>query len=1442
MFLFIFIYLFLINRTYSFLLSNTYIFSAKSNSYIAFDSWHPCLTGYVRFDIRTNIHDGTLAYIDDRGKFDFFYLKLIQGKLRLLFNLGNDRQALNVNMKINDDKWHTILIKRNGQTTILSIDNGLVQNSTITHSEDLYFGGAIYNEYQASPFYFGGIPSILERPSSGNLSSFDVYMQPRFRGQLRNLIYKNCTNPHLIKPVPIDISDGVSLIPNQHCSSTICGIGICLINDTSYKCLCDETYYQGSNCQYERQTNELTFHGKQYLKYDFINLISSVSELITFEFKTNHYDGLLFQLIDSHIYIKLKQGQLFIEYRFNNSWYESSTKNLYLIDNQWHYVQIKRKYGQITILIDQYYLDFENDIKINYLFNFTQILIGGNNDLNQEKFYGCLKDISIIFNENLTIDFNQSLINIYEYGLIYNLNCKSLINPIQFLTSSSFISFNLSNFYQQLNISFRFETYSSNCILLYSQSNQDFLGFDLIDGFFFLTFNINKKRQRQELFQQRFNDGESHYIQLELRTYQIGLELNIMIDYRQNTRISIRSSSSKINLHTLTIGGVNPTIRWLPTNYFSGIMHRGLIGCFSDLEINNELINLEKYINYTTMNNNNIVPKSGPCSTILSTKHQCLCEHNSECRVNNGGIWSCDCSKTGYTGRQCEQIAYHLDLSQIQTFELNTNIQWSEHISDVSFRLQATHDEEDFLQIRPCSLSLKCDSINFSIRNGLIHIYFYLLNVTIEYPFILDNQWHFIYLQRIDTNFLLHIDNHIIQQRLNIINLNVSSLSMIWLIFYGNKQICIEDLRLYDQSIYSKFFLNNQYEHNIKLQYRPSKPLNAISFDNDQNSSIEIELNDLLCQECQLDTIYFQFRTTESNGILLFANIQTTNPKISSLSDTSIDKSNQYLILQLVNGQIHLTIFDSSLTKTNDEINQIQTKIYLNNDRWHHIFFHRASDYHIELIIDSNEYYLLTSIYFLDKIYIGRPLNIHYLNHITTLKACFASVTLNSHSINLREYIKPNSLIRNDCFLDSQCPLKQCQNTGICLDRIQCDCQHTSFQGKFCTNLKLGYYFTDYTSGLIFDQPFRHEKSFSIYKLSFGIVTKMKKAEIIHINDQMSIDLYNGLIRINLIENEFLQNDQPINDGYYHLVKIQYNKTGYLYLNVDNKLLVKQLTNGILFDKPLLLLIGQNPAFRFPFQGHLYGLESDIYSIFDLISPTFQRISFAPIRNKSLSSFSSSSSSFFSSIIYPSLQSEDDLIHSSCSYQPYDDICIITSDTNSSSLSYPDITFHSSLSSSFPIRITSESTIKSFKFFFTSTLSYQQLTSYILNSTDFYNISSFIISLNTSDENQLVEKFHWNNILFFILPILIGIILCIIFCICAFIKYRRKDAGVYELEETQRFRPLTVEISTSPGENNQELLNSTTSILKKPNIRSHKRRKRKNSLLLRFDEQREFYI
>jgi len=230
----------------------------------------------------------------------------------------------------------------------------------------------------------------------------------------------------------------------------------------------------------------------------------------------------------------------------------------------------------------------------------------------------------------------------------------------------------------------------------------------------------------------------------------------------------------------------------------------------------------------------------------------------------------------------------------------------------------------------------------------------------------------------------------------------------------------------------------------------------------------------------------------------------------------------------------------------------------------------------------------------------------------------------------------------------------------------------------------------------------------------------------------------------------------------------------------------------------------------------LYGLESDIYSIFDLISPTFQRISFAPIRNKTNSSSSPS-------IIYPISQIQDELTHPSCSYQSYDDICIISSDTNSTLLSFPNLPFQLS------------SLTRTSRKFLSSTLSYQQFTFYRSNSTDHYDISP---SIHTPDDKQLTEKINWLHILIFVVPIVCGIILCLILSICAFIKYRRKDAGVYELVEAQRFRPLIVELPPSPGENHQPKLDST----KKIKHKSHQPKERKKSLLIKPDEQREFYI
>lgn len=298
-------------------------------------------------------------------------------------------------------------------------------------------------------------------------------------------------------------------------------------------------------------------------------------------------------------------------------------------------------------------------------------------------------------------------------------------------------------------------------------------------------------------------------------------------------------------------------------------------------------------------------------------------------------------------------------------------------------------------------------------------------------------------------------------------------------------------------------------------------------------------------------------------------------------------------MIKLVDGQLHLIIIVASANEDEDEIHQIQTQNRLNDGHWHHVSLHRASEHHLELMIDSREYHLLASIHFLDAIYFGRPsfLSADQLpfNHIQTLKSCLSSVTLNDRSINLHEHIPSQSLSRTSCFLNSQCRLRSCQNTGHCIDRNLCDCQHTSFQGRFCNQLRTGFTFNEFTPGLIFDQPFQPEKRFQSYRLSFGMVTSIANAEMIRVSDQIQIELHRGQIRIKIAgqmqaDQEFLHHNTIVNDGAYHLIQIRYNYTGSLGITVDNQIIQKQLSYRLVFDKPLLLLIGQNQAFRQGFQ------------------------------------------------------------------------------------------------------------------------------------------------------------------------------------------------------------------------------------------------------------------
>lgn len=202
----------------------------------------------------------------------------------------------------------------------------------------------------------------------------------------------------------------------------------------------------------------------------------------------------------------------------------------------------------------------------------------------------------------------------------------------------------------------------------------------------------------------------------------------------------------------------------------------------------------------------------------------------------------------------------------------------------------------------------------------------------------------------------------------------------------------------------------------------------------------------------------------------------------------------------------------------------------------------------------------------------------------------------------------------------------------------------------------------------------------------------------------------------------------------------------------------------------------------------------------------------------------------------------------------------MTSDTQTSPLSYPNLTLLSSLptknktlisSTTISNRLSStrlmninnsSSTNPIFDGIFNNITT---TVSIILSNNSFpVDIPPLIVSVRTPTSNENSRsKFHWSNIWVFLVPILCGILLCLIFALLAYVKYRRKDVGVYEVEEAQRFRPLIVQLSPTTGEQNQqETIHSSPSPISSQSTNGSKKRRIKKPQRTSTDEQREFYI
>lgn len=87
-----------------------FILDGTQNSYAQFRKWYTGLNGTLELEFKTEQPNGLLLYTDDGGTYDFFELKLVEGALRLRYNLGGGAQIITVGRDLHDGHWHKIQV------------------------------------------------------------------------------------------------------------------------------------------------------------------------------------------------------------------------------------------------------------------------------------------------------------------------------------------------------------------------------------------------------------------------------------------------------------------------------------------------------------------------------------------------------------------------------------------------------------------------------------------------------------------------------------------------------------------------------------------------------------------------------------------------------------------------------------------------------------------------------------------------------------------------------------------------------------------------------------------------------------------------------------------------------------------------------------------------------------------------------------------------------------------------------------------------------------------------------------------------------------------------------------------------------------------------------------------------------------------------------------
>ncbi|XP_059038650.1 neurexin 3 isoform X23 [Mustela lutreola] len=1218
-------------------------FMGLPNQWARYLRWDASTRSDLSFQFKTNVSTGLLLYLDDGGVCDFLCLSLVDGRVQLRFSMDCAETAVLSNKQVNDSSWHFLMVSRDRLRTVLVLD-GEGQAGELQPQRP-------YMDV-VSDLFLGGVPADI-RPSALTLDG--VQAMPGFRGLILDLKYGN-SEPRLLG------SQGVRLDAEGPCGERPCeNGGICFLLDGHPTCDCSTTGYGGKLCSEDvsqgpglshlmmseqaREENVATFRGSEYLCYDLSqNPIQSSSDEITLSFKTWQRNGLILHTGKSADYVNLalKDGAVSLVINLGSGAFEAIVEpvNGKFNDNAWHDVKVTRNLRQhsgighamVTISVDGI-LTTTGYTQEDYtmLGSDDFFYVGGSPSTADlpgspvsNNFMGCLKEV-VYKNNDIRLELSR-LARIGDtkmkiYGeVVFKCENVATLDPINFETPEAYISLPKWNTKRMGSISFDFRTTEPNGLILFthgkpqerkdtrSQKNTkvDFFAVELLDGNLYLLLDMGSGTIKVKATQKKANDGEWYHVDIQ----RDGRSGTISVNSRR-TPFTASGESEILDLEgDMYLGGLpeNRAGLILPTELWTAMLNYGYVGCIRDLFIDGRSKNIRQLAEMQ-----NAAGVKSSCSR-MSAK-QCdsyPCKNNAVCK-DGWNRFICDCTGTGYWGRTCEREASILSYDGSMYMKIIMPMVMHTEAEDVSFRFMSqraygllvattSRDSADTLRLEldggrvKLMVNLDCIRINCNSSKGPETLYAgQKLN---------DNEWHTVRVVRRGKSLKLTVDDDVAEgtmvgdhTRLEFHNIETGIMtekryiSVVPSSFIGHLQSL-----MFNGLLYIDLCKNGDIDYcELKARFGLRNIIaDPVTF---KTKSSYLSLATL--QAYTSMHLFFQFKTTSADGFILF----------------NSGDGNDFIAVELVKGYIHY-VFDLG---NGPNVIKGNSDRPLNDNQWHNVVITRDNSNTHSLKVDTRVVtQVINGAKNLDlkgDLYMAGLAQGMYSNLPKLVasrdgfQGCLASVDLNGRLPDLiNDALHRSGQIERGCEGPSTtCQEDSCANQGVCMQQWEgftCDCSMTSYSGNQCNDPGATYIFGKSGGLILYTWPANDRPSTRSDRLAVGFSTTVKDGILVRIDsapglgDFLQLHIEQGKIgvvfNIGTVDISIKEERTPVNDGKYHVVRFTRNG-GNATLQVDNWPVNEHYPTGrqlTIFNTQAQIAIGGKDKGRL-FQGQLSGLYYD---------------------------------------------------------------------------------------------------------------------------------------------------------------------------------------------------------------------------------------------------------